>query len=46
MAELESISSDFSVKETIDRMVEVVESSGWVVFSRIDHAKYATQAGL
>lgn len=46
MAELESIPSDFTVKETIDRMVKVVESNGWNVFSRIDHAKYAAQEEL
>ena len=46
MAELENIPSEFSVKETIDRMVKLVETSGWVVFSRIDHAKYAAQVGL
>lgn len=46
MAEIESIPSDFSVKETIDRMVKVVESSGWIVFSRINHSKFATQVGL
>lgn len=46
MAELESTPSDFTVKETIDRLVKIVESNGWIVFSRIDHAKYAAQVGL
>lgn len=41
-----SLASDFSVKETIDRLAAVVASKGMTVFSRIDHGINAEQVGL
>lgn len=41
-----SAGSDFAVKETIDRMVGVVEAQGWHLFARIDHAGHARRKGL
>ncbi|MCK9516436.1 MAG: DUF302 domain-containing protein [Ottowia sp.] len=38
--------SDFPVRETIDRMVSVVEAQGWHLFARIDHADHARKKGL
>jgi len=38
--------SAFSVKETIDRMVSIIEAQGWHVFARIDHAGHARKKGL
>ncbi len=40
------IGSDFSVGETIDRLVELVTARGLGVFARIDHADGAEKAGL
>jgi uncharacterized protein (DUF302 family) len=41
-----TVQSRFSVKETIDRVVAVVQLKGAQVFARIDHAENALQAGL
>ena len=41
-----SVKSTFSVKETVDRLVQRVESKGLTVFCRIDHAAGAMAAGL
>ncbi len=41
-----SVKSTFSVKETVDRLVHLVESKGLTVFCRIDHAAGAVAAGL
>ncbi len=38
--------SELPVKETIDRMVSVVEAQGWHLFARIDHAEHARRKGL
>lgn len=38
--------SQFPVKETIDRMISIVEAQGWQVFARIDHAAHARKNGL
>ena len=38
--------SDGSVTETMDRMVTRIETEGWHLFTRIDHAKEARQKGL
>ncbi len=38
--------SEFPVKETIDRMVAVIEVQGWHLFARIDHAAQAGKKGL
>jgi len=43
---LTTIPSDFSVKETIDRIAALVTSKGLSVFARIDHAANARLAGL
>jgi uncharacterized protein (DUF302 family) len=40
------VSSEFSVKETIDRIDSIVRAKGSIVFARIDHAANAAQAGL
>lgn len=39
-------SSRFSVSETIDRMVALLEAEGWHLFARIDHARHAREKGL
>ena len=41
-----TIPSQFSVKETIDRLVAKVTSVGLLVFARVDHAAGAKQAGF
>lgn len=46
MKGLITIQSNHSVKETIDKMAAIVESKGMTVFSRIDHAGNAAEAGL
>ena len=38
--------SEFAVKETIDRIVSVIEEQGWHLFARIDHAEQARKKGL
>jgi uncharacterized protein (DUF302 family) len=38
--------SEFAVKETIDRIVSVIEEQGWHLFARIDHAEHARKKGL
>ncbi|MDP4131396.1 MAG: DUF302 domain-containing protein [Bacteroidota bacterium] len=43
---LTSIPSDFSVKETIDRIVAILEKKGLTIFARIDHGANAEKAGL
>jgi uncharacterized protein (DUF302 family) len=43
---LVSVKSAFSVKETVDRLVRLVESKGLTVFCRVDHAANAVSAGL
>ena len=43
---LTTIASDFTVKETIDRIASIVTSKGMTVFARIDHGENAVQAGL
>ena len=40
------LKSAFSVKESVDRLVHLVESKGLTVFCRIDHAANAVAAGL
>lgn len=46
MKGLLSIQSDYSVKETIDRLVSIVASKGLTVFVRIDHATNAEKQGI
>jgi len=41
-----TIQSDYSVKETIDRLALIVESKGLTVFLRIDHQDNAAKQGL
>jgi uncharacterized protein (DUF302 family) len=38
--------SHHGAKETINRFEEAVRSKGWIVFSEIDHAEAAKQAGI
>lgn len=38
--------SEFPVKETIDRMVSIIEALDWHLFARIDHAEHAHRKGL
>ncbi len=41
-----TIQSNYSVAETINRLVSIAESKGLIIFSRIDHAANAIQQGL
>jgi uncharacterized protein (DUF302 family) len=41
-----TIASEFSVRETIDRLASTGTSKGLTVFARIDHAANAMQAGM
>lgn len=43
---LTTATSDFTVKETIDRMVSIIEAQDWHLFARIDHAAHARKKGL
>ncbi len=45
-AGLVTIASRHTVKDTIDRLVAVVEAKGITVFARIDHAAGAASAGM
>jgi uncharacterized protein (DUF302 family) len=38
--------SQFSAKETMERMASLIQSKGMTIFSRIDHGENATQVGL
>jgi len=46
MTGLKTIPSNFSVKETIDRLASIAQSNGLIVFARINHAANATQQQL
>lgn len=41
-----TVTSQFTVSETIDRLITAVTSAGLLVFARIDHASNAEQVGL
>lgn len=41
-----TIQSDYSVKETIDRVASIVQSKGLIVFARIDHTDNAAKQGM
>ena len=43
---LTTIRSDFSPKETMDRLIAELGKRGMLVFGRIDHAARAAEAGL
>jgi uncharacterized protein (DUF302 family) len=43
---LTTIPSAFSVRETIDRLAQIVSASGLNVFARIDHAEGAAKVGM
>jgi len=43
---LKTIHSDFSVKETLDRLAATVQSKGLTVFARIDHGGNAAAIGM
>ncbi len=38
--------SNYSVHETIERFEAAIKAKGWVVFTELDHAAAAAQAGL
>ena len=40
------VKSTFPVKETVDKLVHLVESKGLTVFCRVDHAAGAIAAGM
>ncbi len=40
------LASKFSVQETVDRLASNVESNGFMVFARIDHAAHAAKIGM
>ncbi|SHH36546.1 Uncharacterized conserved protein, DUF302 family [Chryseolinea serpens] len=46
MTGLKNLPSDFSVKETLDRLAALVSSHGLTVFIRIDHRANADQVDL
>lgn len=46
MTGLKTVPSDFSVKETLDRLSTIAQSNGLTVFIRIDHSANAAQNGL
>ena len=46
MTSLKAFPSDFPVKETIDRLAELVQANGLTVFIRIDHSGNAQEIGL
>ena len=46
MNELHTTTSDFSVTESVNRMVEQIEDEEWHLFARINHAKEAREKGL
>jgi uncharacterized protein (DUF302 family) len=41
-----TVASPFPVRETVDRLVAALDSRGFVVFARIDHADGAAKAGM
>lgn len=41
-----TIQSDYTVKETIDKLAAIIESKGLTVFARVDHAGNAARYGL
>lgn len=43
---LHAVTSNLSVKETADRVVALIETRGWHLFARIDHAAHAHDRGL
>lgn len=46
MNELHTTTSDFSVTQAINKMVETIEQESWHLFARINHAKEAEEKGL
>ena len=38
--------SKYSVQETLERFETAIKAQGWVVFTELDHAAAAAQAGL
>ena len=41
-----SVQSDFDVKETADRLENILKEKGMTVFNRIDHSKGASSVGI
>jgi uncharacterized protein (DUF302 family) len=46
MGDLNTISSHFGPKETVDRLETEIQAKGMKVFARIDHAAGAAEVGL
>ncbi len=46
MNSLKTIKSNFSVTESVNRMISQIEEEGWHLFARIDHAKEAQKRDL
>ena len=46
MDDLITMRSDFSLLETISRIIEIIEKNNWHIFARIDHAREARNKGL
>ena len=45
MRGLKTTESGYSVRETIDRLVSLVESKGMTVFLRLDHSAMPSKSG-
>lgn len=43
---LVSRKSEFSVKETVDRLIAAIETAGLLVFARVDHGANAVEVGM
>ena len=46
MNSLKITTSDYSVTEAVNHMVEQIEKEGWHLFARINHAREAMEKGL
>lgn len=46
MSSIKITSSDFSVADAMNHMVEQIEKEGWHLFARINHAREAMEKGL
>jgi len=46
MEGIHTIESNYSVNETTDRIVDIIEAEGWHLFARIDHSGQAKRKGL
>lgn len=46
MKGLKIAAGEFTVSETVSRMISQIREEGWHIFARIDHAKEAQRKGL